>query len=458
MRPVDGIAKRKVLDTFAELIKNEQDTVIKRGFKHRSRLSLPKMALIVAAIAIVAATTTVADDVWELSRLASLLSNGRYLVLFQNNAELRPTGGFLGSFGVVNTAGGKIQSFHVEGNIYKADNEFIKTYKISAPEPFQKIWPNSFMALNSANWSPDFSTAAQAINWYYAKEYGDTTIDGVIAVNSTAVAELVKLVGPIELPQYNLTFTPENFLTALQKYVEKDYYESLENQQRNEPKSIINDLAQVILTKTKEVSPLRLFDLSRQWVDTHEMQFWFRDQSKQILAEKSGWSFELPQWDGNYLYINNANLGGGKGSLQVSQTANYESKSNSDGSQEVLLRITRANLGRQDYPVSDNLNYTRVFVPLGSSLNYIYLDGIDILDQTKADTELQMTWFGFWFDTAIGQKKEAIISYHVPPLKTPKLMLDHQPGAPVDQIELKFDGRKAFVGELLKRRIFDIVL
>lgn len=459
MRPIDTISKRENVDSFYELIKSDysRETKLKtpksKDKNKNSRVLKSFLAILVICAGVFA--TAIADDVIALTSLAKLLGSGRFLVLFQNNAELRPTGGFLGSFALINTKGGKIDHYHVEGNIYKADNEFIKTHKIPAPEPFNKIWSGSLLAFNGSNWSPDFSTSAEQVLWFYEQEYGDSTVDGVIAINSTAVAKLMRLAGTIDLPDYGVTFTPENFLATLQKYVEKDYYQNIENQNQNEPKGILNDLGAQFVSRIAKTNPLSLANYTIEFIKNRELQFYFKDHAKQALVAQMNWSLEIPDWNGNYFYINNANLGGGKGSLNVAQSIRYEIKPNKDGTSEVLVSVLRNNLGREDYPVSDNINYTRVYVPAGSSLNYAFIESHDITEQVETEIELQKTVFGFWLDTPVGQKKKVVLSYTVPALKESRLWIEHQPGTREDLVEIIGNSQQIFSGELLTKKIID---
>lgn len=457
MRKVDAINKRQKVDGFSAFIAEGVFDAPAHQVRQAVKLKfawLPKITLALILLSLIS-MTALADDIYELTTLRGLFKSGRYLVLFQNNAELRPTGGFLGSFATIEIKSGKLTKYDVEGNIYKADNEFIKTHKVPAPEPFQKIWPSSYIAFNSSNWSPDFPTAAQNVLWYYSQEYNDNSIDGVIAVNSTAVAKLAKLVGVIDLPNYNVQFTPDNFLATLQKYVEKDYYDSLENQNLNEPKEILNDLGKTMLKKLIHVNPLTLARLSQNLISEHEIQFFFSDPQKETVVKNMNWSVRIAPWDGDYIYINNANLGGGKGSLGVKQNLAYDIKTNIDGTKEVLLTITRTNIGRSDYPVGENINYTRVYVPLGASLNYAFNNGVDLVKDLQIEPEFDKTSFGFWFNTPINKLGQVRLSYTVPALKSHKLLIEHQPGTIADSVEVTKDNQKIFSGQLLSRKILD---
>ena len=141
----------------------------------------------------------------------------RYLVLTQNPAELRPTGGFIGSYGIIAFDKGRIteRSFR---DIYLLDlpwdYPFIKpptelaNYLLGPKQPWQ---------LADANWSPDFPTSAQDAIRLYTNESGDTRIDGVLGITTYTIDELLKVTGPITVPEYGATIASgETTLKTLQ--------------------------------------------------------------------------------------------------------------------------------------------------------------------------------------------------------------------------------------------------
>src|SRR3989339_245944 len=130
----------------------------------------------------------------------------RYIFLFQNNNELRPSGGFLGSLALVDLKKGDITNLEVPGGgLYDLDGGFFE--KIIAPEPFHligtpwKIW--------NANWWPDWPTSAKKLAWFFEKSDWPTA-DGLIAVNAAIMPQIISLIGNVELPEYNQVLTPDN--------------------------------------------------------------------------------------------------------------------------------------------------------------------------------------------------------------------------------------------------------
>ncbi|MBI2190103.1 MAG: DUF4012 domain-containing protein, partial [Candidatus Levybacteria bacterium] len=78
----------------------------------------------------------------------------KYLVLFQNDNELRPTGGFITAYAIFRLEKGVV---HVDtsSDIYNLDNTLLN--KPKAPEPILKYLPNvATLNLRDSNLSADF--------------------------------------------------------------------------------------------------------------------------------------------------------------------------------------------------------------------------------------------------------------------------------------------------------------
>ena len=141
----------------------------------------------------------------------------RYLVLTQDPAELRPTGGFIGSYGIIVFDRGSMTDHRFEDVVpldYPWDYPRIEPpqqladYLLGAQQPWQ---------FADANWSPDFPTSARDALQLYTNESGDAEIDGVIGITTYTIDEILKVTGPVEVPDYDVTIAPgETTLKALQ--------------------------------------------------------------------------------------------------------------------------------------------------------------------------------------------------------------------------------------------------
>jgi len=155
----------------------------------------------------------------------------RYLLVFQNNTELRATGGFIGSFAEIQITDGAVSKLLVPGGgSYDLQGQLKRT--IIAPKPLQLL--RERWEFQDANWFPDYPTSARTIMELYEAS-GGPTMDGVIAVNATYIADLLNLLGPVDLTdEYGRVITKENFLEETQKIVELEY-----DTEENKPKALL---------------------------------------------------------------------------------------------------------------------------------------------------------------------------------------------------------------------------
>lgn len=143
-----------------------------------------------------------------------------YLILLQNNSELRPTGGFIGSLGILTVENGRFIDFRVE-DVYEVDGQL--NGFVQPPAELQKHLGEAQWYLRDVNWSPDFPTVAEQAGWFLDKTIG-VKPDGVIAINLSVAQELLKATGPITLVDYNEVITAENLYERAQLHSEVNFF------------------------------------------------------------------------------------------------------------------------------------------------------------------------------------------------------------------------------------------
>lgn len=388
--------------------------------------------------------------------ILKLFQNGRYLVMLQNNAEMRPTGGFLGSFAVVNFSDYRITDFDFNTNIYKIDNAYAATHAITPPAPLATINQGKW-TLHDSNFAVDFPEAAQTIQWFYEQETGQA-LTGVIALNASSVQNLLRLTGPIEMPDYNTTISAENFFEELATKIEKEYFYNATNKIENEPKTILKDLVPRLIEKTKALPKLELVKLLLTELNHKQILL----QSNNEAIEKSilsmNWGGKVAETASDYLYINNANITetdqdknwGAKTSLKIEESIDYEIKPSGEGLVSNLT-LTRSHTGSYLWPDGVNINWTRVLVPEGSVLQSAELNGQDITNTIEISAEAGKTTFGLWLNTAPQTSNVLEIEYRLPDRITSsnyQLTVQKQPGNLGDDSRVVLDNDVLFHGPL----------
>ncbi|MBI2623537.1 MAG: DUF4012 domain-containing protein [Candidatus Liptonbacteria bacterium] len=290
----------------------------------------------------------------------------RIAVLFQNPLEMRPSGGFLGSFAEVYVRGGVIVSSTVR-DILEADRTFAPN--IIPPQPLQGVVRRWKAA--DANWFFDFpSSAAQVMRFLESSDFyrrAAVMFDGAIAVSPRVAADLLARTGPISVAGVG-TLNADNVLTKLQDDVER-------RQAAGErfPKQALPALVESVRARLAALdAPAKQEIAGRiaEWLARRDVMLYVKDRALQGMIEQYGMGgevFRLPEdFEGDYLAIADANVGGGKTDGVIAQRVTWESQLNADGAvTNHLVLARRHNGGASPYAWSrlPNDGYLQIFVP-----------------------------------------------------------------------------------------------
>ncbi len=303
---------------------------------------------------------------YYLDNLLNFLGHQRakkYLVIFQNNSELRATGGFIGSYGVFDVDKGSFKKIFID-NVYNPDGQ-LQEY-IVPPEPIQKISAN--WSMHDANWFADFPTSAQKVASFYEKTGGET-VDGVIALTPQVVENLLRFTGQIDLPAYNLRISADNFVAEVQNKVEGDF-----DKTENKPKKILADLAPLLFQKMSAKAtddPLALLQVLLQSLERQEALLYFRDNSLENFVVGQGWAGQVQKTEKDFSLFVNSNICGYKTDHVVSQKIKQIIRIGSNGQVFDTVKIERQHNGgglAYDFWNKVNADYFRLYAPQGSQL------------------------------------------------------------------------------------------
>ena len=148
-----------------------------------------------------------------LPELAGAGSSRTYLVVAQNQDELRATGGFISSFGLLEVSGGDIVRFEMQDS-YAVDN-FAAGYP-PPPQPIATYMLAGYWVPRDANWSPDFPDAARQIQALYTASTG-MSVDGVMAFDQSALVVLLDALGPVEVEAAGEMIGAQNVVAWMQR-------------------------------------------------------------------------------------------------------------------------------------------------------------------------------------------------------------------------------------------------
>lgn len=388
-----------------------------------------------------------------VSDLPSILgSNGerKYIFWFQNNNEIRPTGGFIGSYGVLTLDKGKVKDLAID-DIYNPDGQIdTRNIEVVPPEQITKFLNEDKLYLRNSNWNPDFSKSVKAFDDLYFKVTGDT-ISGYVALDLEFVKGLLKVTGPIYLAQYNENIGADNLAERAQYYSGFDYQEG-STDKRSFLTVLGSKLLERIFSLEKKDLPRVLSEVQKSFNQRHISMFFSNSQVNSILKEKK-YDGGLVDTDQDYLYIVNSNLGGTKANYYVKNKMTYEINSMTrDGLLRANLYLDYDNTADSNaWPGGPYTNYVRVLSQAGSKLTgaKILLNGseeTDIFKDVVIAKEGKYESFETSFKINPKETVRIVFSYDLPvglsitkEQKKYSLLWQKQPGTVEDEFFFMFN-------------------
>ena len=380
----------------------------------------------------------------------------KYLLLFQNDAELRPTGGFLTAYAILSVNKGNFKPLG-SSDIYSLDAKFGN--RLPAPQPIKDYHKNVYnWHLRDMNLSPDFKVSMDTF-WANYQKVGSSDIQGIIAIDTNVLVDLLRVLGPVGVADWG-TFSAENDkrCNCPQVFYE---LERLADQPvgtlKAERKAMIGPLMHSILLNVMQSPRKRwpeFFNLVFSEVQEKHLLFYFLDPDIQKAVEALNAAGRIKETEADYLHVNDCNFAGAKSNMFIKEAFTQDIAVGGDGTVTKTLIIDYKN----PEPASNcNLeagelclnalyrDWVRIYVPKGSQL--IEATGSEI--EVKTYEDLDKTVFeAFYGDTSLlrPQGKAQLTFKYQLPFKAVKgqpykMLIQKQPGTYGYENIVKFDGR-----------------
>ena len=316
-------------------------------------------------------------DVWP--DLLGFNGKKTYMVLFQNNMELRPGGGFIGSYGILSLDKGRVLDFKIY-DVYDADGQ-LKGH-IEPPFAIRRYLGSVHWYLRESNFDVDYINNAVSAARFLSLEKGQA-VNGVIAVDLSFVKNILSSMGKIYVSEYKENVTSDNLFQLTESHAEKNFFPG--STQKKDFLRALFAAMQGNISSEKNISYLSLGEAVGDSINQKHVLFAFDNSSIQNLFTVNGWSSSL--WDdrkkeGNtindFLGISEANLGINKANYfikrSVSQVINVDDKGLVSSSVTVAYKNTDTS---GEWPGGNYKNYLRFILPLGSQITGIKINGQD---------------------------------------------------------------------------------
>lgn len=378
-----------------------------------------------------------------LSSLAPLLPellgmNGpaTYLIIVQNNDELRPTGGFISAVGTLTMEQGGIAAldFVDSYDFYRAELAYPP-----APLPMQRYMNIPILLLRDANWSPDLPTTAKLLRSLYRQHTGQE-IDGIITVDLRAVELIISALEPLEIPETGEAITGATVIQQIKEMysippsIEANIAEADLGAWWRRRKEFIPTLASVIRQRIESgnVEVFKLLAAGQTALSERAVQVWLADPAARAEIAKLGWDGGLqPLDDADYLALVDMNMGYNKVDAVVNRELDYKVTWPSgeaepavatatitythslDVADEVCAPTPRYGSDYDDMTERCYFNYVRLYVPAGSTL--IRMTGVNSSSISSQRGEMKTQVFSGYFMLRPGEHHVVRIQYTLPP-------------------------------------------
>ncbi|HLJ69246.1 MAG TPA: DUF4012 domain-containing protein [Chloroflexota bacterium] len=375
----------------------------------------------------------------------ALLGEGRrsrVLLVLQNPAELRATGGFIGALEYVQLHNGSAQAVFSDSALPR------EVGGIATPLPEALYTPEGQWLLRDSNWSPDFPLTARLERWFYGEDT-NRWVDGVVDIVDTVAPSLIAATGPVYVPDYHVRITAGNVFALSQRYVHGPAAPS--------GKAFLGALLRSIARRLASLPTARLLAVAHVLADAvsrHDILLYDTNPAVESAISSVSADGALRPTGGDFLAVVDDNRSYNKLNPYVRETASLQVRIAPDRSEEAVLSLHYAvaaspadleGMGpgagmwgsKHDYQ-----DFLRVYVPPGARL--LAERGLDRWAPVQA---YSLTQFAGRLLVRAGRQATAEFRYVLPPdawsslhPAVYRLTVRRQPGADLQAISVTIAG------------------
>lgn len=349
----------------------------------------------------------------------------RYLVLFQNPAELRPTGGFIGTIAELEMHRGQISKYEFS-DVYDLSERYENQtdHRIQAPWAIREYVRSDHLQFQDANWWANFPDSAAMLT-EMSRAAGWPGIDGVIALQPETIQELVTVTGPISVSVDG----EEREITS------ENLHEEAERQRRiqreggeveSDHKEVIELIGEILLDELALGDRDDLIEsvfLVFDRLDRRDMQVSHQNADVQAFLEERNWAGLIrPEPETPTIATVFANITGLKTSLAMQPEMRLQLlEDDTPGITEAILTISLQHTGgEQGDPFYEGFQrwWVDVMLPAGSAV-------AGAMPEPSADPGAS-NGGAYVVNLPVGEQKEITVRYSMP--ETDRLLIRRQPG------------------------------
>ncbi|MBI2021449.1 DUF4012 domain-containing protein [Candidatus Daviesbacteria bacterium] len=339
-----------------------------------------------------------------------------YLVLLQNNLELRATGGFIGSYGRLDFQNGRIVNIKVD-DIYNLDGQLKDV--IEPPPEFKSDMGHNRLFLRDANFDPDFPTSARLAEFLYKKESSGEIVNGVIAMDLTASSKLISAVGGLDLSDYGEKINADNLFQKVISYAEVNFFPGSQAK-RSFLIALQTQLFNKVFYLSKQNWPSIIQSLSDSLEQKH-LLIYLSDQELFSYAIAQNWAGVMPRavaasqgQTSDFLSTNESNMGANKSNYYLERKYSLETTVGKEGQISHKLTISyKNNSPSEAFPAGPYKNRFKIYLPLGAKIQKAVFGENDITTQMSSFSDFGRTGFSVLITLQPKEQKNLVLDYNL---------------------------------------------
>lgn len=363
----------------------------------------------------------------------------KYLLLFANNMEIRPGGGFIGSYGILTFKDLVFSDIKIY-NVYDADGQLSEHIE---PPPAIRLYldqPNWF--LRDSAFSPDFENNYIQAKFFLEKEMSQAGFAGGVLLTTTAIQNILSAFPDLHLPDFDEIINRDNFYIKAQIYSEHDFFPG-----SIQKKSFLGSLSKQLILNFEDVSAAKLFTSLKKSLDERQIVLAFEEPKIQSYIDSLYWSGKLinpvctrEPCTIDYIFPQDANLGVNKANFFVTRTLTQRIRINSEGAVNNTLIINYKNDSQNEiFPGGRYKNYLQVLLPKNAIVRRIIKNNT-LVEQYDESVDIAKN-IGFLLEVPSEKSAEVRIEYTLPAIpkgpSTYQLVVQKQIGAKNSDLNLE---------------------
>lgn len=332
----------------------------------------------------------------------------RYLILLQDDGEIRSTGGWISTYAIITIEGGQIREMFVD-DIYNAQATLrLQGHNYKAPSTLSKALGDITYSFPLVNWNPSLDTVMLTSEQYiYDLEKGNS-LDGVITLDITVLRNLLNRWGGVEVPGESTLITAD----AL-------YGRIFEGSKGSAPTDIRNsifltDLFDSVLKRvfsSKVDGYKEIFDVLRDGLNEKHISVTFKNSTAKNFVDKNMWDSNLDSKFESAPINIDWNWGANKANIYTKKSHTLDIEIQNENIIDYKYQIGVENDADSNvYPQGEYVNYLRVYIPLNATVT-----GIKGFEENRYDMyqEDEHTVIGGWFNVEVKETKVLEIKYRI---------------------------------------------